>query len=71
MNLNLPKIIAMGALAVGAVLISPVILIYSLPFAIGIVTDIARLGYGPMAAVLIGSAVALRWVYRLALPKVA
>jgi hypothetical protein len=71
MNLNLLKNMAMWTLAIGAVLASPVILIYSVPFAIGILTDIARLGYGPMAAVLVASAVALRWVYRLALPKVA
>jgi hypothetical protein len=38
------------------VLISPVILIYSVPVLVGVVADIVQAGLGPIAAVLIDSA---------------
>jgi hypothetical protein len=60
MNLNLLKKIALGTLAVVAfVLISPVI-VYGIPFAVGAVSDVVRLGYGPMAIGLLVSAGLLR-----------
>jgi hypothetical protein len=55
--------IALGSAACGlafcAVLISPVILVYGVPFAIGIVSDIVQLSGGPIIPVdLIASPVA-------------
>ena len=41
-----------------AVLISPVILIYGVPVAIGVVTDVTQSGLGPIATVLMADAAA-------------
>jgi hypothetical protein len=45
--------VAVWILAFCAVLVSPVILIYGVPLAIGIGTEIVQAGAGPIAAVLI------------------
>ena len=47
---------AVWMLAFCAVLISPVILIYGAPVAVGAVTDIMQAGLGPIATVLIADA---------------
>jgi hypothetical protein len=71
MNLNLLKKIAIGTLAVVAfVLVSPVI-VYGAPVAAGVVSDIVRLGYGPMAVGLLVSAGLLRRAWRTATPVAA
>ena len=44
------------AVAFCAVLISPVILIYGVPLAIGAVADLVHAGLGPIATVLIADA---------------
>jgi hypothetical protein len=64
MTLNLLKKIAMSALVAGLALMSPVIIVYSVPFGFGIVSDIVRLGYAPMAAGLVVSVMLLRRAYR-------
>jgi hypothetical protein len=46
--------------ALCAVLISPVILVYSVPVALGVVSDIVHAGGGPVVAGSIVSAVAYR-----------
>jgi hypothetical protein len=46
--------------ALCAVLISPVILVYSVPVAVGVVSDIVHAGGGPVVAGSIVSAVAHR-----------
>jgi hypothetical protein len=75
MNLNLLKKIALHALgwlgAFCAVLISPVIIVYGAPLVVGAVSDIIRLGYGPMAVGLLVSAVLLRRAFRTAKPVAA
>jgi uncharacterized membrane protein YedE/YeeE len=69
MNLNLLKKIAMWALAVGAVLISPVILVYGVAFGFGIVSDIVQLSGGPIIPVdLIASPVAYLMLRRAPAP---
>ena len=58
---SLTKIALHGAvwvLAFCAVLISPAILIYSVPVVVGAVADIVQAGGGPIAAVLFASAAA-------------
>ena len=47
---------AVWMLAFCAVLLSPVILIYGVPVAIGEVTDVTQAGLGPIATVLIADA---------------
>ena len=65
MNLNLLKKIAKWGLAVGAVLISPAILVYGVLFAFSIVSDIVRLSGGPIIlADLIASPVAFLMLCR-------
>src|ERR1700693_1818262 len=49
---------AVWVLALCAVLISPVILIFGVPLAIGVGTDLVETGAGPILAVLIASTVA-------------
>jgi hypothetical protein len=71
MNLNQVKKIALRCAAWGlafcaVLLISPVILIYSVPIAIGIVSDVVRAGYGPIAVLLFISTVGLLRVHRAA-----
>jgi hypothetical protein len=54
MNLNLPKKVgrhcAVWGLAFCAVAISPVIIIYGVPFGIGVASDLVQVGYGPVVA---------------------
>ena len=49
---------AVWFLAFCAVLISPVILIFCVPLAIGVTADVFEMGAGPLVAVLIASALA-------------
>ena len=49
---------AQSMLAFCAVMISPVILIYGVPVAIGAVTDVTQAGLGPIATVLMADAAA-------------
>src|SRR3954463_14687945 len=50
---------AVWALAFCAVLVSPVILIFGVPLAIGLGTDIVQAGAGPLAAVFIAAGITL------------
>ena len=50
---------AVWTLALSAALVSPVVVIFGLPLAIGIGTDIIEAGGGPIAAVAIASALAV------------
>lgn len=69
MNLNLLKKIATWGLAVCAVLISPVILVYGVLFGFGIVSDIVRLSGGPIVPVdLIASPMAILMLRRASAP---
>jgi hypothetical protein len=52
-----------GLAVIAFVLISPVF-VYAGPFAVGIATDITRLGYGPMVVGLLVSAGLRRLAYR-------
>jgi hypothetical protein len=70
---SLTKIALHGAvwvLAFCAVLISPVIVIYSVPVLVGAVADVVQAGGGPIAAVLIASAAACL-MFRKALIRAA
>jgi hypothetical protein len=61
---------AVWVLAFCAVLISPVILIYSVPVVVGAVADVVQAGGGPIAAVLIASGAAYL-MFRKALLRAA
>ena len=54
---------AVWGLAFCTVTISPVILIYSVPFGIGIVSDLVQASDGRVVALLLAGAVLL-WVFR-------
>jgi hypothetical protein len=46
---------AVWVLAFCAVLVSPVVLIFAVPFAIGFGSDVVAAGYAPLAAVLVAA----------------
>jgi hypothetical protein len=59
LNMKIIRLSAVWILALCAALVSPVVVIFGMPLAIGIGTDIIEAGGGPIAAVAIASALAV------------